>query len=115
LDSALYFFSALFVLVNGTLVIEALSKMLSATLDGSFLSGFSVGFRNSSGLHISHLLFADVTQFFCEANPEYLRYLRALFVCFEAISSLKINLTKNWFFWVMLIMLMGCPIFQDIR
>lgn len=36
---------------------EALSKMLSAIVDGGFLSGFYVGSRNFDVIHIVHLLF----------------------------------------------------------
>jgi len=32
---------------------------------------------------------------FSEANPDHLRYLRVLLVCFEAVSSLKVNLAKS--------------------
>jgi hypothetical protein len=34
-------------------------------------------------------------QFFCGAKPDHLRHLRCLFLCFEAISGLKINLAKS--------------------
>jgi hypothetical protein len=77
------------------IVMEALSKMLTVTVDKSLLSGFSVGSRNSVAVHISHLLFADDTLVFCGANNDHLRYLRVLFLAFEAVSGLKVNLSKS--------------------
>lgn len=51
------------------IVMEALRKMISATVDGGFLSGFSVGSGNSDMLHISHLRLADDTLcFFVRLN-----------------------------------------------
>jgi len=44
---------------------------------------------------ISHLLFADDILVFSEANPDHLRYLRVLLVCFEAVSGLKVDLAKS--------------------
>jgi hypothetical protein len=32
---------------------------------------------------------------FCGANPDHLRYLRVLFLCFEVVSGLRINLAKS--------------------
>jgi hypothetical protein len=29
------------------------------------------------------------------ANPDHLRYLRALFLCFKVVSGLKVNLAKS--------------------
>jgi hypothetical protein len=55
-------------------VMEALSKMFSVTVDSGCLSGFSVGSRLPV-VNISHLLFADDTLVFCETNPSHLRYL----------------------------------------
>jgi hypothetical protein len=52
-----------------------------------------VGSKHSGVLDISHMLFADETGF-CGAKPDHFRYLRALFLCFEAASGLKINLAK---------------------
>jgi hypothetical protein len=44
---------------------------------------------------VSHLLFADGTLLFCEPSVEQFRNLRCLLLCFEAISGLKINLSKS--------------------
>jgi hypothetical protein len=45
-------------------VMEALSQMISAAVQGGLLEGFKVG--NTS---FSHLLFADDTLIFCNAMP----------------------------------------------
>lgn len=37
----------------------------------------------------------DDTLIFCEAHLDHLRYLHCLFLCFEAISVLKISLAKS--------------------
>jgi hypothetical protein len=72
---------------------EALGRMISATVSGGLLVGFSVG--NVGGLVYSHLLFVDDTLILCGAHPTHLRHLRCLFLCFEAASSLKVNVVKS--------------------
>jgi hypothetical protein len=48
--------------------------------------------RNNDEVLISHLLFANYLSFiFCEANPNH---LHCLFLCFEVVSDLKVNLSK---------------------
>jgi hypothetical protein len=42
-------------------VMEALSRMMSATLDRGQLDDFTMGLRNAVGMVVSHLLFADDT------------------------------------------------------
>lgn len=76
-------------------VMEALSRMLTAALDQGNLSGFSVGSRDSETLVVNHLLFADDTLIFCGAQEEQTRHLRCIFLCFETVSGLRINLGKS--------------------
>jgi hypothetical protein len=71
-------------------VMEALSRMITAVVSGGLLDGFRVG--NAS---FSHLLFADDTLILCDDSSSKLRYLRGLFLLFEAVSSLKVNLAKS--------------------
>jgi len=71
------------------LVMEVLSRMLSATVESRRLSGFSVGSKYQEDMLVSHLLFADDTLIFCEPNAEQFRDLRCLLLCFEAVSGLK--------------------------
>jgi hypothetical protein len=52
-----------------------------------------VGSRNNEEIIVSHLLFADNTLIFCEADCEKLHHLWCL-LCFEAVLVLKINLSK---------------------
>jgi hypothetical protein len=69
-------------------VIEALSKMLTATVDRGPLSGFF------EMVNILHLLLVEDTLVFCGANFYHLLYLHVLFFCFEAVSGLKVNLAS---------------------
>jgi len=51
---------------------EALSRMLPATVDEGILLGFLVGSRDNVELLMSHLLFADEALIICEPNPDHL-------------------------------------------
>jgi hypothetical protein len=54
-----------------------------------------VGTREHNRVEVSHLLFADDTLVFCGADDSQISYMGALLVCFEAVSGLKVNLTKS--------------------
>jgi hypothetical protein len=77
------------------LVMEAFSKMIDAVYSRGLISGFSVGGRNQDRMDVSHLLFADDTLVFCGADSSQISYLDALLVCFEAVSGLKVNMSKS--------------------
>ena len=47
------------------------------------------------GVCVSHLLFADDTILFCDANEEQIVHVRMLLLCFEAVTGLKVNALKS--------------------
>jgi len=73
------------------IVMEALDRMISPAATGGLLSGFFVGTRTD----ISHVLLVDHTLIFSGADPNHLRNLRGLILCFEAVSGLKMTLAKS--------------------
>jgi hypothetical protein len=52
------------------MIMEAMSWMMTATMDRGLLTSFSVRSRNNEELVVSLLLFVDDTLIFGDANPE---------------------------------------------
>lgn len=68
---------------------EALSRMIvQASERGILLLGF---WPTRGDPEIAHLQFADDTIIFCDANEDQIRNVKAILLCFEAVSSLKVN------------------------
>ena len=57
--------------------------------------GSRIAVGRGEDLVISHLLYADDTLIFCQANMEHLKYLSWILMWFEVLSGLKINLNKS--------------------
>jgi hypothetical protein len=77
------------------LVMEAFSKMIGAITARGLISGFAVGSSVQTQVVVSHLLFANDTLVFSGAYESQIRHIGALLVCFEAVSGLKVNLSKS--------------------
>jgi hypothetical protein len=73
------------------ILMVALGRMISAAVSGGLLSNFYVGTKTN----ISHMLFVYDTLLFCGADPNHLRNLWSLFLCYEVVSGLKMNLAKS--------------------
>jgi hypothetical protein len=78
-------------LASPLLEMEALSRTLSRAMVGGYPSGFRAGIQNNVLLEISHL-FADDTNIMCDAHWDQIYNLGHILLCFEAISSIKVNL-----------------------
>uniref|UniRef100_A0A2N9FD38 SMP-LTD domain-containing protein n=1 Tax=Fagus sylvatica TaxID=28930 RepID=A0A2N9FD38_FAGSY len=67
----------------------------SSREDVGLICGFKAGSATVSGLSISHLLFADDTIVFCDADRDQLLHLRMVLACFEAVIGLGVNMGKS--------------------
>ena len=74
---------------------EAFSSLINRVVDGNYLSGSRIAIGRGEDLSISHLLYADDTLIFCEADLGQLKFLSWILMWFEAMSGLKINLAKS--------------------
>ena len=74
---------------------EALSCLINRAVEGNYLYGSRIIDGRGGDLVISHLLYADDTLIFCEANKDQLKYLSWILMWFKALSGLKINLNKS--------------------
>ena len=79
-------FSLLFLLI-----MEVLSRILKKIEEGGLIQGFRVGPINSTGIHISHLLFVDDTILFYDASREQILSTRLVLTYFQVFIGLEVN------------------------
>jgi len=73
---------------------NTLSKLVNKAVQKGFLDGFYISKSCSDGLLISDLLCADDNLIFSKSNKSNLGYLGCILLLFEAISDLRVNLSK---------------------
>ena len=74
---------------------EVLSCLLNRAVERNYFAGSRIAVGRGEDLVISHLLYADDTLIFFQANMEQLKYLSWILMWFEVLSGLKINLNKS--------------------
>lgn len=74
---------------------EALSSLLDKAVLGGFIRGFRIGRHKELEVTVSHLLFADDTLIFCDAETFQLGYLRLVLIFFQMVSGLRVNIGKS--------------------
>jgi hypothetical protein len=74
---------------------EVLSRFLKKNEEGGFICGFQAGAALGDRWEVSHLLYADDTFLFCDACPEHVSYICRVLTCFEAVTSVRMNMSKS--------------------
>ena len=69
--------------------------MLDKAVHEGCLLGFNAGASDGRSLMVSHLLFANDTLIFCDANIDQMLIFCMVLIWFEVVSGLKVNLGKS--------------------
>ena len=77
------------------ILMEVFSKMLRRVEGASLIRGFKVEGRRGGGESVSHLLFANDTILFCDADVEQILHIQLLLLSFQAVIGLKVNVHKS--------------------
>ena len=75
---------------------EVLSRILKKIEEGGLIQGFRVGPINSTGIHISHLLFVNDTILFYDASKEQILSTRLVLTYFQVFIGLEVNVGEKW-------------------
>ena len=77
------------------ILMEVFSRMLRRMEGANLFRGFKVAGKRGGGECVSHLLFANDTILFCDANVEQILHIRLLLLSFQAVTGLKVNVHKS--------------------
>ena len=77
------------------IMMEVFSRMLRRVEGVGLICGFKVEGRRGGGECVTHLLFADDTILFCDADVEQILHIRLLLLSFQAVTGLKVNVHKS--------------------
>ena len=76
-------------------MMKVFSKMIKRVEGVGLLRDFKADGRRGGRVCVSHLLFADDTNLFCDADEEQILHVRMLLLCFQAVTGLKVNALKS--------------------
>ena len=76
-------------------MMEGFSKMMKRAEEAGLLRGFMAAGRQGRGVRVSYLLFADDTILFYDTDEEQILHIQMLLLCFQAMTSLKVNALKS--------------------
>ena len=77
------------------IMMEVFSRMLTKVEGAGLIHGFKAKGGRGGGKCVSNLFFADNTILFCDANVEQILRIWLLLLCFQAMTSLKVNVQKS--------------------
>ncbi|XP_075080447.1 uncharacterized protein LOC142165955 [Nicotiana tabacum] len=74
------------------------SRMLMKAEKLGWIKGMHFGRFGDNRVTVSHILYADDTLLFCEAEKEQILYLKGVLQVFEVVTGLRTNLAKSSIF-----------------
>ena len=77
------------------IMMEVFSRMLRRVEGAGLIRGFKVEGRRGGGECVTHLLFANDTILFCDADVEQIIHIRLLLLSFQVVTGLKVNVHKR--------------------
>ena len=77
------------------ILMEVFSRMLRRVEGAGLIRGFKIKGRRDGGESVSHLLFANDTILFCDADVEQILHIQFLLLSFQAVTGLKVNVHKS--------------------
>ena len=77
------------------IMMEVFSRMVRRVEGASLIRGFKAEGRRGGGERVTHLLFADDTILFCDADVEQILHIQLLLLSFQAVTGLKVDVHKS--------------------